>query len=191
MDPVLLAGLIVNGGIFIASAGAAAVAWWQAIEASKSRDAALAAQQSALLAWQEAASALVRANEITGGTLRAPFASRLQQMSNDVLSQRSLGADESAVFDIIGPKHTPGLSALQLATNERTAGKFSRWLSTYARTVDASSPSAVMSALSIIDARVRGWIGDPDATMAEIRDEPGVPNELPILDTDLHDYRVP
>lgn len=191
MDPLLLAGLIVNGGVFIASAGAAAVAWWQAIEASKSRDAALAAQQSALLAWQEAASALVRANEITGGTLRAPFASRLQQMSNDVLSERSLGADETTIFQIIGERHTPGLSALQLATNERTAGKFSRWLSTYARTVDVSSPTQMMSALAVIDARVRGWIRNPEATLAEIRDEPGVPNSIPILDSDPHDYRVP
>jgi hypothetical protein len=168
-----------------------AVAWWQAIEASKSRDAALAAQQSALLAWQEAASALVRANEITGGTLRAPFASRLQQMSNDVLSERSLGADETAIFQISGERHTPGLSALQLATNGRTAGKFSRWLSTYARTVDVSSPTAMMSALAVIDTRVRGWIRDPDSTLAEIRDEPGVPISIPIVDSDPHDYRVP
>ncbi|WP_267490533.1 hypothetical protein [Microbacterium schleiferi] len=43
MDPLLLAGLIVNAGVFLATAGAAAVAWWQAIEASKSRDVALAA----------------------------------------------------------------------------------------------------------------------------------------------------
>lgn len=188
---MLLAGLIVNGGVFVASAGAAAVAWWQAIEASKSRDSALAAQQSALLAWQEGASALVRANEISAGALRAPFASRLQQMSNDVLSQRLGGANADTIFRIIGERHTPGLSPLQLATNERTAGKFSRWLSTYARTVDVSSPSAIMSALSLVDARVRGWIRDPEATMAEIRDEPGVLNDLPILDTDLHDYRVP
>jgi len=133
----------------------------------------------------------VRANEMTGGTLRAPFAAKLQQMTNDVLSQRFGGADVETIFQAIAEKHTPGMSALQLAANERSAGKFSRWVSTYARSVDVSTPDEMMTALSVIDSRVRGWIRDPEATMAEIRDNPGIADDRPVLDTDPHDYRVP
>ena len=49
----------------------------------------------------------------------------------------------------------------------------------------------MMTALSVIDSRVRGWIRDPEATMAEIRDNPGIADDRPVLDTDPHDYRVP
>lgn len=69
MEP--LAALIVNVGIFVVSAGAAAVAWWQAIAASRNRKAsdaaakaALQAKRDAVAAQEAAADALKEANAI-------------------------------------------------------------------------------------------------------------------------------
>lgn len=66
-----VAGLIVNIGIFVASAVAAFVAWWQAIEAGRRRDAAEKASKKAeeargkaVTAQESAAASLKEANEI-------------------------------------------------------------------------------------------------------------------------------
>lgn len=59
-----LPALIVNLGILVATAGAAAVAWWQAIEAGRRKDGAKAAESRAIKAQQQSAAALVEANAI-------------------------------------------------------------------------------------------------------------------------------
>jgi len=52
--------LIINIGLLVATAGAAAIAWWQAIAASRERGKAEDAAQRALVAQETAAEALAR-----------------------------------------------------------------------------------------------------------------------------------
>lgn len=59
-----LPALVVNFGILVATAGAAAIAWWQAIEAGRREDGAKVAESRAVEAQQRSAAALVEANAI-------------------------------------------------------------------------------------------------------------------------------
>ena len=58
--------LWINFGMLVAGAGAAAVAWWQAIEAGRGKVAAEKARDLAVAARQDAAKALTEANRIAG-----------------------------------------------------------------------------------------------------------------------------
>jgi hypothetical protein len=175
MDPDL-APLIVNIGVFVATAGAAAVAWWQAAEAARSRTDARDAQKAALTSWQEASAALVRANQISDRSLRAPFAYALNDLGSAVLSARMTGANDRTLLDIIIERGA-GVGERAFTAGDVPTQDVSRWVSVFARTVDLGCPKStdrLMEALQLIYTRVNLWIDDPHAVDKLVREDPRV-----------------
>jgi hypothetical protein len=172
MDDVT--ALIVNLGVFIATAGAAAVAWWQAIEASRSRDEARDAQKAALTSWQEASSALVRANEINTTTLRSPLAYALNDLATALLSARMVGMDARQQLAIV-TERMPVIGERAFAAGDVSVAAISRWCSVYPREVDLGDPPNVdrfMEACALIYERVNLWMRDPAQADRLVQDDP-------------------
>ncbi|WP_407360311.1 hypothetical protein [Microbacterium sp. LBN7] len=166
--------LIVNVGVFIATAGAAAVAWWQAIEASRSRNDARDAQKAALTSWQEASSALMRANEISTTTLRSPLAWALNDLATALLSARMVGMDARQQLAVI-TERMPMIGERAFAAGDVSTQKIVRWCSVYARQVDLGdppNPNQFMEAASLIHERVNLWMRDPAQADRLVQDDP-------------------
>lgn len=168
--------LIVNVGVFIATAGAAAVAWWQAIEASRSRNDARDAQKAALTSWQEASSALLRANEISTTTLRGPLAWALNDLATSLLSARMVGMDARQQLAII-TERMPVIGERAFAAGDASTNTITRWCSVYARQVDLGDPpntDRYMEAAALIHERVNLWMRDPEQADRLVQDDPRV-----------------
>lgn len=168
------AALFVNLGIFIGTVGAAAVAWWQAVEASRSRTDAREAQKAALTSWQDASSALIRANEITGTSLRGPYAWALNDLGTALLSARLTGATPEQLSQIVLDRMSE-TGEKAFAAGDAPTDNIARWISYYPREVDLGSPPSIdafMDAAQLINDRVRLWLRDPEAAHALVRDDP-------------------
>lgn len=171
MDP---ANLVVSIGAFIATAGAAAVAWWQAIEASKSRDDARDAEKSALRAWQEASAALIRANDISGVSMRAPLATALNEAATAVIGARATGADDRASLMLLMSR-THNLSEKVFLAGDCPTIEITSWVTYYSRHAELGSPVdpelLAVANLTVRD-RLHLWMRDPKAAADLIRADP-------------------
>ncbi len=168
-----------NIGVFIATAGAAATAWWQAIEASHARDDAREAERAALRAWQEAATALIRANDISGYSMRTPFANELHDMATYLLGARVAGAGPAELRDIV-TKRVHKLVELRFAAGDVPTDAILKWASRYPREADVGVTDAGLdferwsAAGHLISDRIRLWLRDPAAGDRAVRDDPRV-----------------
>jgi hypothetical protein len=167
-----VAALVVNVGLFIASAGAAAIAWWQAVSADRAKKEARRSEDAALQAQHEASAALTRANEIAKISQRAPFAAALTAYGSALLQTRLTGGDVSRNLVRINSEHTQQLTATGLASGEDTT-RVTSWVAAYAAQfpIDGSFTDIVRGG-DLVDERLRRWIHDPDSVMAEILDDP-------------------
>lgn len=168
------ATLYINIGVFIATAGAAAVAWWQAIEAGRSRTDAREAQKAALTSWQEASSALMRANDISSITLRGPLAHALNDLATALLSARMVGMDARQQLAIV-TERMPAIGEKAFAAGDVPIHAIARWCSGYPREVDLGAPPNVdrfMEASALIYERVNLWMRDPAEANQLVQDDP-------------------
>lgn len=176
------AALIVNGALFIATAGAAAVAWWQAIEASRARTDARAAQRSALTSWQDASAALLRANDISGYAMRAPFAHALHDLATALLGARSQGADQDALIRIVQDKIFD-ITEKRFSAGDVPADAVFKWASLYPRHADIGVDQGFdferwHAATNLVRERILLWLRDPAEGDRVIRADPRVDLQL-------------
>lgn len=167
-----LPALIVNVGLFVVSAGAAAIAWWQAIVASKAQAGATAAEESTLRVRRDASEALTKANEISAVSLRAPFAAALSEYASELLQAKLLPSTAAHPL-VVMANHTKKLTATGLASGEDTTAHTS-WVGAYITQmeVDPTNVSAAMKDAGILDQRLRLWVRSPGSAVAEIRSDP-------------------
>lgn len=158
-------------------------------ESRRARDDAREAQRAALTSWQEASTALIRANDLTGGMLRAPYAARLEELSAWIIDARRDGQTTEAIR-----AHVDSWLILtneaEFVTVERTARKLSRWATHYAQNVLLDSPEDDVKVKRIIGIRLRDWVRDPDAAMKLVREDPLIGNGDVGNIYDDADYRV-
>lgn len=164
--------LVVNVGVFVATAGAAAIAWWQAVDASRSRAAAQDAEHVALRAQQDASASLAKANEIARINMRAPFGSALTEYASALLQARSAGADSKRLVSLMA-EHSRPLTDTSVRSGEDTT-QLTSWVAAFIvqMELDHASPNAMIQEAAIIDDRIRDWIRDPVATIQLIRRDP-------------------
>lgn len=185
MDGLNLAALWTNVGVFIATAGAGAVAWWQAVEASRSKADARRAEQAALTAWQEASAALLRANDISGYAMRAPFAHALHDMATALASARFAGGDREKLIQMTLDR-IHDLTEKQFAAGDVPSALIVQWASKYPRLGDIGVEDGTRNrdidryyeATRLIRERITLWLRDPVAGEQAVRDDPLAPDIL-------------
>ncbi|WP_439592411.1 hypothetical protein [Microbacterium sp.] len=167
-----LPALIVNVGLFVVSAGAAAIAWWQAIVASKAQAGAVAAEASTLRARRDASDALAKANEISAVSLRAPYAAALSEYGSDLLQGKLVPSTARHPL-VVMANHTKKLTATGLASGEDTT-VLASWVGAYITQleVDPGDWAAAVKDAGILDQRLRRWVRSPESALAEIRSDP-------------------
>lgn len=167
-----LPSLVVNLGVFVATAGAAAIAWWQAVDASRSKASAQDAEHAALRAQQDASASLAKANEIAMINMRAPFGSALTEYASALLQARSVGADSKRLVSLMA-EHSRQLTDTGVRSGEDTT-QLTSWVAAYIVQMkfNLASPNAMVQDAAIIDDRIRYWIRDPVATIELIRRDP-------------------
>lgn len=171
------AALYVNIGIFVATAGAAAVAWWQAIQANRASVDARQAQIAALTAWQESATALTRANDIAGMSARAGYASVLNELAAGLVGARFVGKPKQEVVQ----EYTLRLNEAAFLAGPDADNGIARWVTRFAESIDVKSSLAGGSmdsfdAMQLLGDRIRLWHRDPVAAAALIREDPRLPH---------------
>lgn len=163
--------MALNLGVFIATAGAAAVAWWQAIEASNSRRDAAKSEAAALEARQHASKALAEANLLSGVAMRAPLATALSQYASQLVSARMRDGKLTAAAQLkLLQDHNPSITSAGFASGQDTM-RLTSWVSAFTSTGLAGQN--VIAELRIVDDRLLRWVQDPDGVMAEIAVDPG------------------
>lgn len=168
------AQLIVNFAMLIATAGAAAIAWWQAIAAGRARSAAEAAEEAALEAWKEASTALTRANSIADVTVRGPYAWALYELGTAILSARWVGESHERVMAIMHERIT-GLTEKSFSAGDAPISEIQGWVGKFSRFVDLGDPRDVdtwMDAVNLVGERVRLWHREPERAAQIVTEDP-------------------
>lgn len=62
---------------------------------------------------------------------------------------------------------------------------------TFAEQVPLNDAQSLMDASSVVGRRIKEWVRDPEATMADIRTNPGFVDARDLSPTDPYDYRLP
>jgi len=166
----------VNLGIFIGTAGGAAVAWWQAVAADRARDDARTSERAALAAQAAATVALEQANTISGQSLRAPYARALSETASLILQARISGSDPVKAWVLgSGP-----LREHAFDFGDAPHSNITEWCRYFPLKADigvTSTPGfldfqAAMSTGELIDERIRLWMRDPIAAEELIAKDP-------------------
>lgn len=189
---------VMVAGASLLSAGTAFIA---ALSSERSRARASEAQETAIKAWQESAAALKAANALAESQhaermatdargRRAAYGVELSKLSSVVLSAAMLGMPEQEILKKVVEISDEMLPA-QFASDEPSAAKIGRWITTYGRTLQPRDINGWSMISSLIATRVKLWVNDPVAAMAAIRADPEIPGLSPVNLDDAGDFRVP
>ncbi len=168
-----VATLLVNVGLFVATAGATAIAWWRAIAAGRAEAGAKAAEDAALRAWSDASSALLRANQVTDVRLRGDYAWTLLDIGSLAMSARLTGAASPEV-DKMFSERSLDLAAKSFGVGDASTSEITAWVAHYSKTSFIGEPVDMdtwMRATQHLEQRIRLWYRDPDAAIEEISRE--------------------
>lgn len=171
-----LAKIIIDIGIFIATAGAAAVAWAQAKSAIRASDEARDAEKAAIKARQDASDALFRANEIVSVSHRGPFAYALFELSTAIMAARTTGGSEERVKEIMNER-IRDLTEKAFLAGDVPTNPLTQWVTAYSRKVyigEPFDPDVWAQSGAFVLERIRLWMRDPDEAVALIGRDPGI-----------------
>lgn len=165
-----------NVGLLIATAGGAAVAWWQAIAADTARKDSETAKDAALTAWSDASAALVRANQISDVTLRGPYAYALLELGTALLSSRWVGDSEETVLQLALDR-TRDITEKGFGVGDSSTHEITQWVIFYSRFGDIGARGdfeKYSAANELVRDRIHLWFRDPVSAISIVKQDPRV-----------------
>lgn len=174
-DPTLW----LNIGLLIATAGATAVAWWQAIAADRARKDSETAKDAALGAWRDASDALVRANRISDVTLRGPYAYALLELATALLGARWVGQSDDQVMQLAMDR-TRDITEKGFMVGDASTFEITQWVTFYSRFSDLGARGdfdKFAAATDLVRTRIEMWFRDPQVAIDAVTADPRI--EIP------------